>query len=277
MKILKYFISKDFLKNIFLAIIITIIIIWLVMLCLKVYTRHGQSRAVPDLRGHTLVEAQKICKKNRLRYQIADSVYLAKQPKGVVIEQNPLPGSRVKKRRNIFLIVNAVNPELVDVPNIVGVSFRQAKALLESNGLLIGKLEYVRDIATNNVLNQKYRGIRIIPGSQIPKLSKIDLVLGNGFGNKKTYIPDIIGKRIDLVHDLLIESYCNLGTILYDNTINTKDDSLKAFVWKQFPEFNDNRSIKLGTYVDLWFTLNPDKISFSDSLSLSIEDAVKIK
>ncbi|MFC2138401.1 PASTA domain-containing protein [Bacteroidota bacterium] len=238
---------------------------------MKIYTRHGQSRAVPDFRGHTLTEVQKMCKKHRLRYQIADSVYLANRPKGTVVEQNPLPGSRVKKRRNVFLILNAVNPELVEVPNVIGVSFRQAKALLESNGLIIGKLEYIRDIAVNNVLNQKYMGTRIIPGSQIPRFSRIDLILGNGFGNQKTYTPNLAGKRIDGAHQLLIDSYCNLGTILYDNTINSKDDSLKAFVWKQFPEFDDNKTVKLGMYVDLWFTLDIEKISHGDSTSFSTE------
>ena len=271
MSIFKYLFSKDFIKNIFLAIIIALFILWLTLLTLKIYTRHGQSRAVPDFRGHTLTEVQKMCRKHRLQFQVADSVYLANKPKGTVVEQNPIPGSRVKKRRNVFLILNAVNPELVEVPNVIGVSFRQAKASLETNGLIIGKLEYVRDIAVNNVLNQKYRGTKIIPGSEIPKFSRIDLILGNGFGGYNTYTPYLMGKRIDEAHQLLIDSYCNLGTILYDNTINSKDDSLKAFVWKQFPKYSDNREVKLGTYVDLWFTLNIEKIGYKDSSDISID------
>jgi len=271
MSIFNYLFSKKFVKNIFLAIIIAILILWLTLLVLKIYTRHGQSRAVPDFSGYTLEEVQKMSKKHKFRFQVTDSVYLANKPKGTVIEQNPLPGSRVKKGRNIFLILNAVNPELVEVPNVIGVSFRQAKALLESNGLIIGKLEYIRDIAVNNVLNQKFKGVRIIPGSQIPKYSKIDLVLGNGFGNRITYIPDLLGKRIDESHQLLIDSYCNTGTIMYDNTINLKDDSLKAFVWKQFPEYNNNKAVKLGTYVDLWFTRDIEKIAKKDSSDISTD------
>lgn len=256
----KFLVSNTLLKHLIYAAGLGIMILWLTMLIIKIYTRHGQARLVPNFKGLTLVEVNEVCKKHKFRYQIADSVYITKMPKGTVLEQNPIAGSRVKKDRNIFLIMNAINPELVQVPNVVGVTFRQAKAMLEAKGLSIGKLEYVPDIAINNVLNQRFKGMKILPGSEIPKYSRIDLVLGNGYGNKNTYIPYLTGKSIDEARELLVDAFCNQGSIIYDYTINTKEDSLKAFIWKYSPDYNNNRPVKLGTYIDLYMTADPKRI-----------------
>lgn len=266
MRFLKFLVSKLFLKNLLFAIVTFVVLIWFVLFVLKIYTRHGQSNPVPDFRGLTISETHKLCKKHKLRFQIVDSVYLTNYTRGTIVEQNPIPGARVKKQRNVFLILNAFSKEYIKVPNVIGVSFRQAKYLIESNGLQINKLEYERNIADNYVLNQKFKGTKIFPGSEIPKYSSIDLVLGDGFGRKLTYVPDLTGQKAYDAKGKLIDSYCNLGTIVYDNTINTYSDSLNAFVWKQFPEFDENRQNKLGTYVDLWLTVDTDKIVVNDSL-----------
>ncbi|MBN2520407.1 MAG: PASTA domain-containing protein, partial [Bacteroidales bacterium] len=180
MNFFRFLVSKLFIKNLLYAILIGIGLIIFALQVLKVYTRHGQAKLVPNLTGISVSEVQKICKKKGLRYQITDSVYLSNKPKGTVIEQNPSPNFRVKKNRTIFLIINAFNPELVKMPNVKGVSFRQAKAIIEAKGLKVGKIEYVRDIAINNVLGVKFQGGDLKTNTEIPKYSKIDFVLGNG-------------------------------------------------------------------------------------------------
>ena len=41
------------------------------------------------------------------------------------------------------------------MPNLVGLSMRQAIAELQSRGLVLGKLVYVEDLATTNVLGTR--------------------------------------------------------------------------------------------------------------------------
>jgi len=168
----------------------------------------------------------------------------------------------------IFLIINAMNPELVDVPNVVGISFRQAKAAIEARGLKIGKLEYVRDIALNNVMDLKYKGWIIKPGMEIPKFSAVDLVLGNGYGYNQTYMPDLTGLQTDEAKEKIIDAYCNLGSMIYDYTIRTQEDTVNAFVFRQFPEYSEKR-IKYGTYIDIWLTLDVNKIFVEDTTGIS--------
>ena len=60
----------------------------------------------------------KLAKKNKIKFQVIDSVYTNLVPSGCVAEQNPKPGFKVKKWRNIVLTINAFNPEMVAMPDL---------------------------------------------------------------------------------------------------------------------------------------------------------------
>jgi len=112
------------------------------------YTRHGQARPVPNFVGLTMQQTKTLARKSRLRYQIIDSIYTTAVQRGCIAEQNPKPGFKVKKWRNIVLTINAFHPEkLVAMPNLVDLPLRQAKALVESTGLEIGQLKYRPDLS----------------------------------------------------------------------------------------------------------------------------------
>ncbi len=57
-----------------------------------------------------------------------DSVYTTVVPRGCIAEQSPKPGFKVKKWRNIVLTINAFNPEMVAMPNLIDLPIRQAIA-----------------------------------------------------------------------------------------------------------------------------------------------------
>jgi hypothetical protein len=57
-----------------------------------------------------------------------------------------------------------------------------------------------------------------------------------------------------------MESSLNLGTFVYDNSIRSGTDSLKAVVFKQNPEYREGASLPIGSDVYLWLTIDPSKI-----------------
>ncbi len=149
MSIKNFIFSKTFLKNLGLAALIVVGFIMALLIWLNFYTRHGQSRPVPDFIGLTMDQTVQLAKKSRLKYQIIDSVYTSDVPRGCIAEQNPVPGFKVKKRRNIMLTINAFSPEMVAMPNLVNLPRRQAIALIESAGLKLGGTpRYIPDIST---------------------------------------------------------------------------------------------------------------------------------
>ena len=259
MSLKNFLLSKVFLKNLGLAVIIIVGLIMILLIWLNFYTRHGQARPVPDFYGLTMEQTAKLAKKNRLRYQVIDSVYTSLVPRGCVAEQNPKPGFKVKKWRNVVLTINAYNPEMVAMPNLVDLPIRQAIALIASTGLEMGELRYRPDLSIDVVIEQHYNGKNITEGDSLQKGSVIDLVLGKGLSNQRTSVPDLIGMALEPARKKILISSLNLGTYIYDNTIINGKDSLNAFVYKQNPEYKEEASLQLGSAIYLWLTVDSGK------------------
>lgn len=266
MEFIKFLFSKVFLKNLLIAVIIFIVILFSALLWLKIFTHHSQAITVPDFTGLHPEEVDIIARSKRLQIEIADSSYSTELLPGTVIRQNPVSGSKVKENRRIYLTMNALNPEKVVMPTVTGVSLRQAKAILETYGLFVGKLSYKPDIAINNVLEQRINDTIATPGHLVIKGSSINLVLGKGLSNETTVIPDLTGLSLHMAKELLMERYLNLGSVIFDENIQTEEDSLISFVWKQRPEFNQASRLNLGSNVDIWLTTDSLKLPVSEEL-----------
>jgi beta-lactam-binding protein with PASTA domain len=273
MSLIEFIFSRTFLKHLGLAIIIAFGIIMILLIWLNFYTRHGQARPVPDFFGLTMEETAKVAKKSKMRYQIIDSVYTTLVPRGCIAEQNPKPGFKVKKWRTISLTINAFRPEMVAMPDLTHLPVKQAVALIESSGLVLGMKTYKSDLSINEVLIQLHNGKEIAPNDSLQKGSVIDLVLGKGLSNQKTAVPNLIGMKLEPATDRINGSSLNLGTYIFDNTILTSDDTLNAFVYKQIPEFKDDATIQYGSSMYLWMTVDSLKLAV-DSTLIIIPDSV---
>jgi eukaryotic-like serine/threonine-protein kinase len=266
MSLKNFIFSKVFLKNLGLAFLIVAGAIILLLLWLNIYTRHGQARPVPNFIGLTMQETAALAKKSRMNYQVIDSVYTSLVPRGCVAEQNPRPGFKVKKWRNIVLTINAFRPEMVAMPDLVDLPLRQAIAIIDNTGLEMGALRYKSDLSVNVVLNQLHNGKDIVAGDSIQKGSVIDLVLGKGLSNQRTPVPDLVGMNLEPARNRILGASLNLGTYIYDNTIRTSEDTLKAFVYKQNPEYAEDATLQLGSSIYLWLTVDSLKIPVDSSL-----------
>jgi beta-lactam-binding protein with PASTA domain len=275
MSLKNFILSKVFLKNLGIAVVIVIGIVIVLLIWMNFYTRHGQARPVPDFYGLSIEETVKLAKKNKLRFQVVDSVYTTVVPRGCVAEQNPKPGFKVKKWRNIILTINAFKPEMVAVPNLVDLPIRQAKALIESAGLRLGETRFKLDQSINMVIEQLYNGKKISEGDSIQKGSVVDLILGKGLSNQRTSVPYLIGMNLEPAKNKILFASLSLGTYVYDNSIMTGQDTLNAFVYKQNPEYRDDASLQLGSAIYLWLTVDSTKLA-ADSTPLIISDTMPI-
>jgi len=265
MSLKNFIFSKTFLKNTGIAAVIVVGLVMALLIWLNFYTRHGQSRPVPDFIGLTMEMTTETAKKAKVRFQIIDSVYTSEVPRGCIAEQNPKAGFKVKKWRNVLLTINAFSPEMVAMPNLVNLPKRQAMALIEGAGLEMGSPRYVPDISFDVVLEQLYNGRNIREGDSIQKGSVIDLVLGKGLSNQRTSVPDLIGLDLETARDRIFGASLTLVTSIYDNTIVNGTDSAKAFVYKQNPDYSAEATLQLGSSIYLWFTTDSTKITISDS------------
>lgn len=181
MSIIKFLISKTFLKQIILAIVAIVVLCFIMLKWLNITTNHGDFETVPDLKGKSIKVAEIELNENKLVMEIQDSAnFNSNYPKFSVIEQEPLAGAKVKENRKIYLTLNPSGYRKIEVPNLKERTFRQAKPTLEALGFKVGEITYVNNIGKNLVLKMSYKGKEIQSGEKLGKTSAIDLVLGNG-------------------------------------------------------------------------------------------------
>lgn len=241
-------------KNLLLAVAFLLGLAVLVNLTLSIITQHNKTVDVPDMTNLTFNEAQFEASKAGVRVEIGDSVYVRQMKRGVVFSQNPKAGTKVKKGRRILLTTNAVAAKKVSMPSLVGCSMRQAKAELASKGLFLGRMSYVEDIATNNVLKQLYRNREIRPGRMIDSGSKIDLVLGLNPEEGGAYVPDVVGMKYLRAVDIVQDNSLNIGRLVFDKAVKNYSDSLNAVVYNQKPVAN-GMPLSMGAEVTLYLRL----------------------
>lgn len=257
---IKGFFSNWIVKNLLLAVTVIAVLAVGAGLLLKVITRHNEEISVPDFSNMTVSEARTAAHAHDVRVDVTDSVYIKRMARGTVYRQVPEAGSQVKKGRRISLTINSVLPKRITMPNLVGYSTRQATAELASRGLNLGKLMYVEDIATNNVLKQLYNNREIKPGTQVESESRIDLVVGLSELDNKTYIPLLYGTRYLNAVDIVHHSSLNIKDVLFDDTVRSYSDTLNAFVYRQEPDTSAVTTYLMGTEMTLYFTLDKARI-----------------
>lgn len=247
-------------RNLVAALIIFVVLVVGAMIFLNIVTKHNQELAVPDLTNMSVSEAEAAAVAEGMRVEVVDSVFVKRMKRGAVYRQNPTAGNMVKKGRRIALTINAVNAKKVSMPNLIGYSMRQAMAELQSRGLVLGRLIYVKDMATNNVLRQFMDAREIEPGTQVESESVIDIEVGLNDADSSTFVPDVLGLRNVNAVDAIHSSSLNVARLKFDTTVKDYDDSLAAVVYRQEPEASDSLHVLKGLEVTLFMTIDENKV-----------------
>jgi len=151
------------------------------IIALRYVTDHGGYVRVPDLKGKTLDSVAIELDNLELKYIILDSGnYNPNYKIFSVLDQQPKFDSKVKEGRKIYLTINSSDFKMVEIPNVIRTTIRQARKTLESLGFVIGEIEYVDDIGRDEVISISFEGKDIEPGDLLKKTSIIDFKLGNG-------------------------------------------------------------------------------------------------
>lgn len=263
--------SKTFLKHFLIALGSTLILMLVVLWGIRLYTNHGESFELPDLTGMSVQDAAQALQAKELEYEVADSVYLDGAVPGSVIGQDPDAGHSVKEGRTIFLSICAVAPEQVVMPHLTDISFRQAVSMMQAVGLNVGRIEYQHSEFPNLVLGQKINGQPVLPGTRVNKGSNIDLLIGKSGDGEKTVVPNLLGGNLAQAKGEIASLFLNLGAVIYDESVQTREDTLAAQVWQQRPSADSYEEIDLGASIDLWLSIDPEKQNQTPSTSLETD------
>jgi beta-lactam-binding protein with PASTA domain len=246
-----YLKTKSFRNTILFAIGSVIVVVLIAFYSLGYYTRHGSGIPVPKITGIQIDRALSTLKEQGFGVSI-DSVYVLDQAPGTVIEQDPDAGTNVKEGRVIYLKIVKNQAPNVALPDILDAPYISAEATLSNYGIKIGDTTYKSDIARDHVLEIKFAGQPIQPGTKIPKGSKVDLVLGDGSGASEVEIPDLVNQDLDAARFVLKQSGVVLGTITYQGAIT---DSTNLVIVAQSPAKTDSvTKVSNGTRINVTVT-----------------------
>ena len=181
MSFVKFLISKSFFKNTIFIILISGLFLISLIFFLKITTKHGDFIVVPNLEGKTVTQIDDQLSELNLKYVISDSGnYNPEFKVNSVLDQLPKANSKVKEGRKIYLTLNASDFEMVEIPRVTRVTVRQARKTIESLGFTFGDIEYVDDIARDEVISIFNDGVELNEGDFLKRTSVIDFKLGNG-------------------------------------------------------------------------------------------------
>lgn len=172
--------NKVFWLNLIGMAIFVIIVIWGTLKGIDIYTRHGESKLVPNVHGMTSDKATETLISNKLRAAIIDSCYVADAQAGSVVDQKPAAGARVKEGRQIYLTICTNRTPMRTLPDIIdNSSVREAAARLIAAGFKLTEHVYIEG-EKEWVYGVRYQDRELNVGAKAPIGSTLTLVVGSG-------------------------------------------------------------------------------------------------
>lgn len=192
--------SKYVWGNLALMLLVIIVLVVGVSFGSDIYTHHGETIKVPDIRNKKYADAERLLDDYGLQIVVTDTGYNRQLPPDCILQQTPVGGSLVKSGRIIYVTINASEKPTLTLPDIIdNSSEREAMAKLRILGFKIGATQYVPG-EKGWVYGVMCRGRRLVAGDRVPIDAMIVLMVGNG-----TLSEDASLEVTDAVYDYMLD------------------------------------------------------------------------
>lgn len=245
--------EKVWVRQLFYLGILILIFLFLVMWALRLYTRHGQKIELADLKGMTLEEATDVTDRHDFELVISDSIFVVGKNGGIILDQNPKPGSFVKEDRKIYITVTKHSADKIlvkNLPTLYGNAYEQKKKELEYRNIKSNIKSYQYDFGEpNHILEVWYKGQLIISKDvkkddvEIEKGGVLEFVLSEKEGGEIP-IPDLRCMTLAEATFLLESSKLMLGEVIRQGNSNFPDD--RWYILDQEPVYDGISVIERG-------------------------------
>lgn len=148
---------------------------------------------VPDLVGRDLVHVLETLTNLGLNPRLRELEYNPDIPKNHVMAQQPVPGSLIKKGRDIRITISKGTKTLA-MPNLKNLDLPQARLILDENGLCLSRISRVHH---PGVIKDAVIAHTPMPGLTIARDHCADLLISLGPVPLEYRMPDLSGLYLD--------------------------------------------------------------------------------
>lgn len=244
----EFFENHPLVKHLLYMLGVSIVIVILAFLFIKMVARQGKEYELPDYRDVAL-EQMKKDNPYHLEFVVIDSVYDAEKEGGIVLMQDPLPGTMIKTHRKVYITVTTFAPSDVVLPELSNMTVRSAVSALEAAGLRCGKLRFVDSPYRNVILESTCKGKMVYAGEKMSSGEVVDLTVGMGETPKGTRVPFVIGQAPAKARRGILSASLNVGQEHFEGVT----DRNQCVCYKLSPDYTGVTRFPLGTYVDVWY------------------------
>ena len=217
-----------------------VLLIFTDIIVMPAWTRQGAETEVPNVIDLSFQAAEARLKDADLSVVMGGEEYDPRRPKGTVIIQVPDGGSMVKTGRRVVLTLSKGSASAT-VPSLEGYTLREARLLLEKEGLRQGNIAWFTD-------ESRPDGViigSVPPAGTVMKLNAdVELIVNRVESEMLVKVPSFVGLDLDKAKTLAEENYLLIGDLSY-----TVDENL-------LPETVTAQSIPIGQNVKKWSAVN---------------------
>ena len=179
LKFLKIILPKDIMVNpnsalvfkrlILFALLLFVLQCFVVSIVVFIVVKAGgKSFILPDVLNKEIYEAFDILEKENINLKV-QTHYFSNFPLGTVVNQEPKGGVKIKEGRTVYLVINAPEQIILNMPDITGMKYEEAINIISNE--VISKLP---NIIINDIIElQDETNENDIVLSQIPKANEI--------------------------------------------------------------------------------------------------------
>lgn len=224
------------------------------------YINSGQFTRVPSLLGQTEKSAQQRLADAGLDVKGIDRAYSDTAARGTVMSSDPGSGERIRGNDSVRLVVSR-GPEMVDVPDVEGITLADARRALKEAGLVPGMVtrEFSEDVARGEVVRTDPEA-----GTERHSESAVALVVSKG---SPVDVPDVTGLSVDDATAALREA--GLKAEVLPGRVNSAEAA--GDIAEQTPA--DGAEAAEGDSVELTVSKGPRMLDVPDVTGKDVDEA----
>lgn len=252
------YLSRHYLtRNILYILFTTVGLIVMLTFWLRFYTDHGTKILIPEFKDLYIEDAKKLASKNTFEIIESDSVFVVGKQGGMVLNQNPKPGSFAKRGRKIYVTLSKTEADKITVaelPVLYGNEYNLKKVELGFRGIntrIRGKKYDPGE--PDHILEVWYKDQLIISSNEFKSNVKIsvgdelEFVLSET-GGGEILIPNLKCLKFEEASFIIKSSRLQVGEIQEAGDIT---EISEAYVISQFPQYVPGEKITMGSAINL--------------------------